>query len=132
MLKPTVKPVLAKQLTRLPSLMTNVTLQFFVFTSLFLFRHSAMSSITHKERLATLLELLTRLQLPHALVVRLHVRKSNVVILTPETMFEQQPFLIGRVFHPGRSHGCCPFRVTTMRTLFTFSLKRELTREHGV
>ncbi len=28
---------------------------------------------------------MTRLQLPHAIVVRLHVRKSNVVILTPET-----------------------------------------------
>ncbi len=27
----------------------------------------------------------TRLDLPHAIVVRLHVRKSNVVILTPET-----------------------------------------------
>ncbi len=26
-----------------------------------------------------------RLHLPHAIVVRLHVRKSNVVILTPET-----------------------------------------------
>ncbi len=28
---------------------------------------------------------LTRLHLPYAIVVRLHVRKSNVVILTPET-----------------------------------------------
>ncbi len=29
--------------------------------------------------------ILTRLHLPHAIVVRLHVHKSNVVILTPET-----------------------------------------------
>ncbi len=29
--------------------------------------------------------ILTRLHLPHAIVARLHVRKSNVVILTPET-----------------------------------------------
>ncbi len=29
--------------------------------------------------------ILTRLHLLHAIVVRLHVRKSNVVILTPET-----------------------------------------------
>ncbi len=32
--------------------------------------------------------LVTRLHLPHAIVVRLHERKNNVVILTPET-FEQ-------------------------------------------
>ncbi len=44
------------------------------------------------------------------MVVGLHVRKSNVVILTLETVgtvFEQQPVLVGRIFHPGRSHGCC-------------------------
>ncbi len=29
--------------------------------------------------------MVTRLHLPHAIVERLHVRKSNVVILTPET-----------------------------------------------
>ncbi len=29
--------------------------------------------------------MVTRLHLPHAIVVRLHVRKSNVVILTPGT-----------------------------------------------
>ncbi len=29
--------------------------------------------------------MVTSLHLPHAIVVRLHVRKSNVVILTPET-----------------------------------------------
>ncbi len=27
-------------------------------------------------------------------------------------MFEQQPILVGRIFHPGRSHGCCPARAT--------------------
>ncbi len=27
---------------------------------------------------------MTRLRLPHAIVVRLHVRKRNIVILTPE------------------------------------------------
>ncbi len=30
-------------------------------------------------------QLVTGLYLPHAIVVRLHVRKINVVILTPET-----------------------------------------------
>ncbi len=29
--------------------------------------------------------LVTRLHLPHAILVRLHVRKNNIVILTPET-----------------------------------------------
>ncbi len=35
-----------------------------------------------EERLATSPQLVTRLRLPHAIVVRLHLRKSNVVILT--------------------------------------------------
>ncbi len=52
---------------------------------LLLFRHSAKSLNTQEERLATLPQLVTRLHLPHALVVRLHVRKSYVVILTPKT-----------------------------------------------
>ncbi len=30
--------------------------------------------------------MVTRLHLPHATAMRLHVRKSNVVILTPETV----------------------------------------------
>ncbi len=52
--------------------------------------------------------MVTKLHLPHAIVVRLHVRKSNVVILTPETavtvgVCEQQPILVGRIFHPGRA-----------------------------
>ncbi len=25
-------------------------------------------------------------------------------------VFEQQPFLVGRILHPGRSHGCCLVR----------------------
>ncbi len=53
---------------------------------LLLFGHSAKSSIAQSERLqATSPLLVTRLHLPLAIVVRLHVRKSNVVILTPET-----------------------------------------------
>ncbi len=32
---------------------------------------------------------MTRLHLPHTIVVRLHVRKSNVVILTPETVINR-------------------------------------------
>ncbi len=56
------------------------------------------------------------LHLPHAIVVRLLVRKTAVVISIPETA---DPFcvwavtiLVGRIFHPGRSHGCCPVRAT--------------------
>ncbi len=52
---------------------------------LLLFRHSANSRNAQEEHLATSPSLVTRLHLPHAIVVRLHVRKSNVVILTPET-----------------------------------------------
>ncbi len=49
---------------------------------LLVFRHSAMTSISQDEHLVTSV---TRLHMPHAIVVRLHVRKINVVILTPET-----------------------------------------------
>ncbi len=52
---------------------------------LLLFRHSAKSLNAQDERLATSLYMVTRLHLPHAIVVRLHVHKSNFVILTPET-----------------------------------------------
>ncbi len=52
---------------------------------LLLFRHSAKSSNAQEERLATSPLLVTRLNMLHAIVVRLHVRKINVVILTPET-----------------------------------------------
>ncbi len=41
--------------------------------------HSAKRFLAQDERLA-------RLHLPPAIVVRLHVRKSNIVILTPETV----------------------------------------------
>ncbi len=27
-------------------------------------------------------------------------------------VFEQHPILVGRIFHPGQSHGCCPVRAT--------------------
>ncbi len=27
-------------------------------------------------------------------------------------VFELQPILVGRIFYPGRSHGCCPVRAT--------------------
>ncbi len=40
---------------------------------------------TQDERLATSPYSVTRLHLPHVIVMRLHMRKSNVVILTPET-----------------------------------------------
>ncbi len=52
---------------------------------LLLFRHSAKSSIAQEERLATSPLFVTRLHRPHAIVVRLHVRKVNVVTLTQET-----------------------------------------------
>ncbi len=53
---------------------------------LLLFRHSAKSLNAQDERLVTSLLLVERLHLLHAKVVRLHVRKTNVVILTPETV----------------------------------------------
>ncbi len=53
---------------------------------LLLFMHSAESLNAQEERLDTSPYLVTRLHLPHAIVVRLHVRKSHVVILTPETV----------------------------------------------
>ncbi len=51
---------------------------------LFLFRHSAKSFKAQEERLVTSPQLVTRLHLLHAIAVRLHLRKSNAVILTPE------------------------------------------------
>ncbi len=48
-------------------------------------RNSAKSLNTQEEHLATSPSLVTRLHLPHAIVVRLHERKNNVVIPTPET-----------------------------------------------
>ncbi len=50
-----------------------------------LFRHSAKNLNAQEERLATSPQMVTRLHLPHAIVVRLHERKSNVFILTLET-----------------------------------------------
>ncbi len=52
---------------------------------LLLFRHIGVKSLNaHEGRLATSPQLVTRLHLSHAIVVRLHVRKGNVVIVTPE------------------------------------------------
>ncbi len=50
-----------------------------------LFRHSAKSLNAQDECLATSPKLVTRLHLPPPIVMRLHVRKTNVVILTAET-----------------------------------------------
>ncbi len=52
---------------------------------LLLLRHSAKSLNAQEGLLATSPELVKRLHLTHAIVVRLHVRKINVVILTPES-----------------------------------------------
>ncbi len=52
---------------------------------LLVFRHSAKSLNPQEDCLATSPPLVTRFHQPHAIVVRLHVRKSNVFILTPET-----------------------------------------------
>ncbi len=53
---------------------------------LLLIKHYAKSSISQEERLATALKLVAGLHLPHAIAAKLHVRQSNVVILTPETV----------------------------------------------
>ncbi len=57
-----------------------------------LFRHSAKSLITQEQRMTISLSV-TRLHLPHALVV----------ILTP-LAFEKLPIFADRSFHPGRNH----------------------------
>ncbi len=51
-----------------------------------LFRHSAKSLNAQEEGLVSSPPLETRLHLPHALVVRLGMCKSNAVTLTPEMM----------------------------------------------
>ncbi len=55
------------------------------FPVLLLFRHGAKSLYAQEGRLATSHQLVTRLHLPHTIAVRLDVRKSNVVTLTPGT-----------------------------------------------
>ncbi len=46
------------------------------------------------------------------IVMRLHVRKINVATLTPETAGTKGVWAeVGRIFHPGWSHGCGPARV---------------------
>ncbi len=49
-----------------------------------LFRHCAKSLNAQEQLHATSPQLVTRIHLLHAILVRLHVRKSNAVILTPE------------------------------------------------
>ncbi len=56
-----------------------------VMVSLLFLRHSTKSLAAQEERLVTSPYLVTRLQRPHAIVVRLHVRKINDVILIPKT-----------------------------------------------
>ncbi len=51
---------------------------------LLLFRHSAKSLISQEERLATSPQSVTRIHLPHALEVRLHMCTIDVVILKPQ------------------------------------------------
>ncbi len=52
-----------------------------------MFRHSAKSFNALEEHLTVSPLLVTRLHLPHAIIVRLHVRKISVfIILTPETV----------------------------------------------
>ncbi len=46
---------------------------------------TTLTFFAQEERLATSPSFVTRLHLPHAIVVRLYVRKINIVILTPET-----------------------------------------------
>ncbi len=46
---------------------------------LLLFRHSAKSLDAQDELLATSFQMVTRLHLPHAIVVRLHVRKATLL-----------------------------------------------------
>ncbi len=50
------------------------------------FRHSAKSHNAQDEHLATSPKMVKRLHLPHAVVMRFHVRKINFVIFTPETV----------------------------------------------
>ncbi len=59
-----------------------------------------ISSVDQKERLDSR---------GHAIVVRLYVRKIDVIILTP---LEQLPTLVVMVFRPGRSYEGCPVRTT--------------------
>ncbi len=49
-------------------------------------RHNAKTLNAQEGRLATSPQLVTRLQLPHAVVVRLHVRQNGIVILIPQTV----------------------------------------------
>ncbi len=52
---------------------------------LLLLRQSVKGSIVQEERRTTAPCLVTGPGLPHAIVLRLHVRKNSIVIHTPET-----------------------------------------------
>ncbi len=74
--------------------------------------------------------MVTRLHLPHAIVVSLHVRKSNVVILTPETAVTVGVWAVAyscRYDFPSRTKpwmlpGPHDRGLTTTRTLLSCSL----------
>ncbi len=53
---------------------------------LLLLRHRAKNLNAQEERLATSPQLVAKLHLPHMIVLRLHVCKSNIVMLTLETV----------------------------------------------
>ncbi len=82
---------------------------------------------------------MAKLHLSHAIIVRLNVYETDVVILTPETadivgvlsssLSLSAGFSIqGEAMDAARS---APQGFTTMWTLFTCSLNGEITREHG-
>ncbi len=66
-----------------------------------LFGHSAKSSTAST---------LIGDKVPHVVSVRLHVLKSNAVILTRETVVIIGVRAVAYPIHPGRSHGCRPAR----------------------
>ncbi len=94
---------------------------------LLLFRHNAKSLNVQEERLAISPQLVTRLHLPHAIVVKLHLHKSNVVILTPETTGSSLSLSVGFSIQDEAMDLSGPRHsgLTTMRTLFTCSLNWE-------
>ncbi len=48
-------------------------------------------------------------------------------------MFEQQPILVGKISHPGGSHGCCPVHIedSEKKTRLESSHHHGLTKELG-
>ncbi len=67
---------------------------------LLLFRYSARSLNAQEEHLATSPQLVTKLQLPHAIVVRLHVCKTTLLSQHWERrVFEQYLILVSTISH---------------------------------